>query len=376
MLRYATRRLLWSIPVLLIASVLVFVAIKATTDPSAIRAPGVRAEDVQRYREQLGLDKPAIQQYTTWLGNFLTGDLGISLKTRQPVWPELRTAMANSLQLGLLAFSISITFGIVIGTLSATRQYSIFDGLTTGVSFLGLSIPPFFFGLILQIILVLQWNVWFGDGSTPFFTSRMNSPGVDGFGWDRFMHMILPALTVAVQGMAIYSRYMRASMLETLNSDYLRTARAKGLRERRRHPPRPAQRADPGDDARRARGRGDPRRARDQRADLRVARNGHLLPHRPRRRRLRQGVAVDDDRGRLGDRAQPRRRPARRCPRPPDPAWLRSSPATPSPNPRCRRPPAPCPPPVRGWRRSPSRPDVWRGAASVATSWRWRPPSC
>jgi peptide/nickel transport system permease protein len=233
MLRYAAKRLLWSIPVLLIASVLVFIAIKATTDPSAIRAPGVRAEDVQRYREQLGLDRPAIQQYTTWLGNFLTGDLGISLKTRQPVWPDLRTAMWNSLQLGLLAFSISITFGIAIGTLSAVRQYSIFDSLATGVSFFGLSIPPFFFGLILQIILVLQWNVWFGDGSTPFFTSRMNSPGVDGFGWDRFMHMLLPALTVAVQGMAIYSRYMRASMLETLNSDHLRTARAKGLRERR-----------------------------------------------------------------------------------------------------------------------------------------------
>jgi peptide/nickel transport system permease protein len=233
MLRFAGRRLLWSIPVLLIASILVFVAIKATTDPSAIRAPGIRAEDVQRYREQLGLDKPATEQYTTWLGNFLTGDLGNSLKTRQPVWPDLKTAMWNSIQLGILAFSIAMGFGVLIGTLSAVRQYSIFDSLATGVSFVGLSIPPFFFGLILQIVLVLQWNEWFGEGSTPFFTSRMNSPGEDGFGWDRFMHMILPALTVAVQGLAIYSRYMRSSMLETLNSDYLRTARAKGLRERR-----------------------------------------------------------------------------------------------------------------------------------------------
>ena len=80
---------------------------------------------------------------------------------------------------------------------------------------------------------MLQWNVWFGDGSTPFFTSRMNSPGIDGFGWDRLMHMVLPALTVAVQSLAVYSRYMRSSMLETLGSDYLRTARAKGIRERR-----------------------------------------------------------------------------------------------------------------------------------------------
>jgi peptide/nickel transport system permease protein len=232
-LRFALKRLLWSIPVLLVASVLVFVAIKATTDPSAIRAPGITGEDIRRFREQLGLDDPAVEQYTTWLGNFVQGDLGESLKTRQPVWPDLREAMWNTIQLGAFAFGISLTIGLAIGTLSALKQYSIFDSMSTGMSFLGLSIPPFFFGLILQIVLVLKWNDWFGAGSTPFFTSRMNSPGEDGFGTDRMMHMILPALTVAVQGLAVYSRYMRASMLETMGSDYLRTARAKGLRERR-----------------------------------------------------------------------------------------------------------------------------------------------
>jgi peptide/nickel transport system permease protein len=233
MLRFAVHRLLWSIPVLLIASVLVFVVIKATTDPSAVRAPGIRPEDIERYRRALGLDKSGVEQYTTWFGNFATGDLGVSLKTRQEVWPDLRTAMWNTAQLGMFAFVISVTLGVAIGTLSAVRQYSIFDSFATGASFFGLSIPPFFFGLILQIVLVLQWNEVFGDGSTPFFTSRMNSPGVDGFGWDRLMHMVLPALTVVVQSLAVYSRYMRSSMLETLGSDYLRTARAKGLRERR-----------------------------------------------------------------------------------------------------------------------------------------------
>jgi peptide/nickel transport system permease protein len=233
MIRFAVKRLLWSIPVLLVASVLVFVAIKATTDPSAIRAPGIRQEDIQRFREQLGLDQPAVEQYTKWLGNFVTGDLGVSLKTRQPVWPDLKTAMWNTIQLGVFAFTISITIGLAIGTFSALRQYSMFDSMSTGLSFLGLSIPPFFFGLILQIVLVLKWNDWFGAGSTPFFTSRMNSPGEDGWGTDRMWHMTLPALTVAVQGLAVYSRYMRASMLETMGSDYLRTARAKGLREKR-----------------------------------------------------------------------------------------------------------------------------------------------
>jgi peptide/nickel transport system permease protein len=233
MLRFAAHRLLWSIPVLIVASILVFVAIKATTDPSAVRAPGVSAADIQRYREALGLDESGASQYTSWFGNFVTGDLGVSLKTRQDVWPDLKTAMWNTAQLGMLAFTISVTLGVAIGTLSAVKQYSIFDSLATGGSFFGLSIPPFFFGLILQIVLVLQWNEVFGDGSTPFFTSRMNSPGIDGFGWDRLMHMILPALTVVVQSLAVYSRYMRSSMLETLGSDYLRTARAKGLRERR-----------------------------------------------------------------------------------------------------------------------------------------------
>lgn len=228
---YVLRRLLWSIPILFISSVLVFVAIRASTDPSALRAPGIRAEDVQRYREQVGLDKPPVEQYTTWLGDFVTGDLGQSLKTRKPVWPELSEAMWNTIQLGAMGFGLTIVIGLTLGTISAIKQYSWFDSLSTGGTFLGLSLPPFFFGLILQIVLVLKFKDWFGE--TPFFTSRMNSPGVDGFGWDRLRHMILPALTIAVQGVAIYSRYMRASMLEVLNSDYLRTARSKGISERR-----------------------------------------------------------------------------------------------------------------------------------------------
>ena len=205
---------------------------RATTDPAAaFRGPGIRAEDVQRLREELGLDEGAVGQYTTWFGNFVTGDLGESTHSRQPVWPELKEAMWNSITLGVFAFAISIFFGTLIGTLSAIKQYSAFDGLSTGASFVGLSIPPFFFGLILQIVLVLQFQKWFGD--TPFFTSRMNSAGQEGWGYDRAMHMILPALTIAIQSVAVYSRYMRSSMLEVLNSDYLRTARAKGISERR-----------------------------------------------------------------------------------------------------------------------------------------------
>ena len=231
MLRFAAKRLLLSIPILLIASVLVFAAVKSSTDPSAVRAPGVTAEQIQQLREDLGLDRSNAEQYFSWLGNFLQADLGSSLKTFQPIAPELKTAIWNTLQLGAFAFVIYITLGIGIGMLSAYKQYSWFDTLTTGTSFVGLSLPPAFFGLILQLVLVLSFQDWFG--STPFFTSRMNSPGESGWGWDRLMHMILPAMTIAVQQVAVYSRYMRASMLEVLNSDYLRTARAKGIPERR-----------------------------------------------------------------------------------------------------------------------------------------------
>lgn len=231
MLLFAIRRLLWSIPVIIIASILVFVAVKATTDPAAsLRGPGIRATDVERLRRDLHLDDPPVQQYTGWFSDFVRGDLGKTIRNVE-VWPELRHAMWNSIQLGVFAFGITMIFGVSIGVFSAIRQYSWFDGLSTGVSFVGLSIPPFFFGLLLQIVLVLSFQKWFGK--TPFFTSGINNSQNDSFGVDRMQHMLLPAICVAVQGIAIYSRYMRSSMLDVLNSDYLRTARAKGISERR-----------------------------------------------------------------------------------------------------------------------------------------------
>jgi peptide/nickel transport system permease protein len=231
MLLYALRRLFWSIPVILISSVLVFVAVKSSTDPSgSLRTPGIRSSDIIRFRQQLHLNDSWFSQYWTWFTHFLRGDLGHSLNNK-PVWPNLRDAMIITIQLGLLAYLITVFFGLGIGIISAIRQYSWFDSLSTGISFFGLSIPPFFFGLLLQVILVLRFKGWFG--STPFYTSDVNNTSNTGLGYDRFIHLLLPAFTVAVQGIAIYSRYMRSSMLDVLNSDYLRTARAKGISERR-----------------------------------------------------------------------------------------------------------------------------------------------
>jgi peptide/nickel transport system permease protein len=125
--------------------------------------------------------------------------------------------------------------GILIGVISAKRQYSGFDYAATTFSFLGYSIPIFWFALILQIVFV---NIYEATGTRIFFTSGLSSPNAPNFLIDRLQHLALPIIALAYLDMALYSRYMRSSMLEVINSDYVRTARAKGLRERvvtRRH---------------------------------------------------------------------------------------------------------------------------------------------
>ena len=236
MLRFIVRRLLWSIPVLLIASILVFVAVRATTDPvqAAARNPHVTPRALVQYEHDLGLDKSQPEQYGIWLSHFVRGDLGTSLVTNGPVWPDLRSALANSLVLGLLATAIAILIGIAIGVVSAIKQYSIVDHLSSALAFLGLSMPTFWFALILIVLTGTFWETHFHSASPLLPSGGIYSPGHVGFSLsDRLRHLILPGIVLAVQIVAEYSRYMRTSMLEVLSSDYLRTARAKGISERR-----------------------------------------------------------------------------------------------------------------------------------------------
>jgi peptide/nickel transport system permease protein len=233
--QYIARRALISIPVLLIASIAVFVIVKSTADPvAAIRSnPRASQESIKKYAHDLGLDKPPAQQYLTWLGNFVRGKWGTSIVTGRPVAPDIREGLANTLLLGLVSFVVSIVLGVAVGMFSAIRQYSIFDYLATGSAFLGLSIPVFWFALILQIVFGLYLTNWFHLGSPIFPTAGLYSPGTSGFSViDRARHLVLPVTVLSVQIVALYSRYTRAGMLEVLHSDYLRTARAKGLSER------------------------------------------------------------------------------------------------------------------------------------------------
>ena len=236
MLRFVIRRGLWAIPVMFIASIIVFAAVRAGVDPvaAAARNPHTTPEALKKFRHDLGLDKSGIEQYWLWLKSFVSGNWGRSQHSDAPVFPEIRSALANTLVLGGFAFAIYIVIGVGVGVMSALKQYSWFDNISTGGAFLGLSLPPFVFGLILQIIFGTFLVTRLHRTSPVLPIAGMFSPGSSGFSIvDRLRHLILPAMTLAVQEVAVYSRYMRTSMLETLNSDYLRTARAKGLSERR-----------------------------------------------------------------------------------------------------------------------------------------------
>ncbi len=225
MLRFVLRRALFSIPLLLIASVLVFTVIHLTTDPVAgLRVnPRISPADMERYRHDLGLDRSGPQQYFAWLGNFVQGNWGTSLFSSISVSSQIREAIANSVVLGVTGFAV----------IAAVRQYSVFDYVATSGAFVALSVPVFWFALIMQLVFGVYLVQWLHLTEPILFTAGMSVPGSAGFDLvDRLRHLALPAIVLAVQLVAVYSRYMRASMLEVLGSDYLRTARAKGVRER------------------------------------------------------------------------------------------------------------------------------------------------
>jgi peptide/nickel transport system permease protein len=237
MLRFITKRLLWAIPTLLIVTFLVFVAIRVGTDPVKAyeRANAhLSQKQIAAFKAKNGLNGSIFQQYFTWLGNFVRGNWGVSIAGSIPVWPSLKHAMANTIILGAFAASIGISVGLGIGVLSALRQHSAFDNGASAGAFVGLSIPPYISAILLQMLFAVYLTKWLGLSSPLLPTSGIYPPGHHGFDPVlRVKYMILPAIVIAIQTIAIYSRYMRASLLEVKNSEYMRTARSKGISERR-----------------------------------------------------------------------------------------------------------------------------------------------
>jgi peptide/nickel transport system permease protein len=237
-LRYAIRRILVSIPLLLVLSFAGFFAIREIADPAAsLRAnPRVSPEDLERYRESIGLDDSPLEQYWRWLSDFVVGDLGKSLiRNSQEVWPIIESALANTMVLVLVALFFSLLIGITAGIIAAVRQNTFVDYASTGFSFVFISIPTFWFALMVQLFFAVYLQDWIPGLDGPLLPSAgLYPPGQRTFDLvERARHVALPAFVLSVQLIAVYSRFMRASMLEVLGLDYVRTARSKGLSEHR-----------------------------------------------------------------------------------------------------------------------------------------------
>ena len=226
--RYVLRRLVWAVPLLLGISVFVFLLLKAVPGGplAAYEAnPDVSPADLARLEHEFGLDQPLPLQYLQWLGRFVTGDWGYSIAQHLPVTQLIGERLVNTVYLMSIVYVATILIAIPFGLITAVRQYSKTDNVVSAVTFIGYSMPTFWLGLLLIILFGLQLR-WLPLGG-------VRTPGATGFDViDSLRHLILPVATLSLVGLARYVRFLRASMLETINQDYLRTARSKGLAER------------------------------------------------------------------------------------------------------------------------------------------------
>lgn len=235
MLRYIARRIAWAIPTLLLVTFLVYVALRLGTNPvnSYLRAnPRASAAKIAEYKELNGLGSNYVSGYLNWLQHFVTYDWPRSIKGSREVFPALKDALANSLRLGLAATIVGVTIGLGIGVFAALHPGGRRDVTVNTAAFIGISIPPYISSILLQLLFAVYWSRWFGQ--TLFPTSGVYPPGHEGFNAVLMLkYMALPTIVVAIQIIAVYSRYMRSSLLDVMNSDYMRTARSKGISERR-----------------------------------------------------------------------------------------------------------------------------------------------
>jgi peptide/nickel transport system permease protein len=227
---YIGRRLLVSIPVVILATIIVFVLVTARGDPlrDYRHKPGVSQQTVENLEHEYHLDVSKPEQYLLWLGDFVQGDWGRSFKTDQPVTEMVGDAVWNSVLLVVPAVVLSAGLALVVGTVSAVRRSSAFDHVATGVSYFGFSMPDFFFALLLQLVLVVVLQERLGIHL--FYVQGKYSPGHEGDVGNLVQHMVLPVLALMLASYAAWSRYQRDSTIDVLHADYIRTARAKGVR--------------------------------------------------------------------------------------------------------------------------------------------------
>ncbi|MEO8745131.1 MAG: ABC transporter permease [Candidatus Dormiibacterota bacterium] len=225
MTSYVLRRLLLMLPVAFLVTVGVFMLIHLSPgDPALImlgedRSPAAIAQ----IHQQLGLDKPLYAQYVIWLGHAAHGDLGRSITTHEPVATAIGERLPATIELGLVALVWSLIVAIPLGTIAAVRRGSLADQIATGITVAGVSIPNFFIGIVLIFVLSVTLRIFPFGGYVPFIQNP----------FENLRHIVLPAIALGTAGAAINMRFTRSSMIEVLNHDYIRTARAKGASWRR-----------------------------------------------------------------------------------------------------------------------------------------------
>jgi len=229
--QYVFRRLLGIIPMLFgitLVNFLILISIPGGPLSAYRNSPNVRAEDLARLEERLGLNQPPIVRYGIWLNGFIQGNWGYSYVTQRAVTTMVWERLNNTLFLVGVSLLLTLLLAIPLATYSAMRQYSLFDHATTTLAFVGYSIPTFWLGLLLILLFSVQLR-WLPAGG-------MTTLGVELSGWDalvdKLRFLTLPVFTLSVASTGFFTRYLRASMLDVINLDYVRTAWSKGLKER------------------------------------------------------------------------------------------------------------------------------------------------
>jgi peptide/nickel transport system permease protein len=224
MTQFIIRRFIHAVFIVWGCATIVFFMLRAVPgDPVAVMlGQEYTPEAAAQMRKNLGLDRPLYVQYGKWFGNVLQGDLGRSIATKEPVTRAIASGMSKTLTMAGMAFLIGLLIALPMGTLAALKRGSVFDYIASISTFIGISLPPFWFGIVFILFFAVKL------GWLPSLGYVSPSDGL----WPWFKHMLLPSLAAGIGEAAILMRFVRAGLLEVLGSDYVRTARAKGLRER------------------------------------------------------------------------------------------------------------------------------------------------